>query len=120
MGVLGRLMAEVVDNLDQRPLDGLRTTGAGPVAIFFYGVLPQTLPRFLGYILYRWEVCLRATIIVGLVGAGGLGRIISEALSSFHYAGLSSALIALFGLTLMGDTVSQLLRRQLRDTSNPC
>ncbi|MGD1937592.1 MAG: PhnE/PtxC family ABC transporter permease [Cyanophyceae cyanobacterium] len=114
MGVLGRLMAEVVDNIDQRPIQALRHTGASATAIFFYGVLPQTLPQFLGYILYRWEVCLRATIVVGLVGAGGLGRIIAEALSSFHYAGLASALIALFALTLAADTLSQVLRRHLQ------
>ena len=59
-------------------------------------------------------MCLRATIVVGLVGAGGLGRIIAEALSSFHYAGLASALIALFALTLAADTLSQVLRRHLQ------
>ncbi|MEM9244665.1 MAG: ABC transporter permease subunit, partial [Cyanobacteria bacterium P01_F01_bin.153] len=117
MGILGRLMAEVVDNIDQRLIQALRHTGARATAIFFYGVLPQTLPQFLGYILYRGEVCLRATIIVGLVGAGGLGRIIAEALSSFHYAGLASALIALFILTLAADTFSQILRRHLRGST---
>ena len=115
MGILGRLMMEVVDNVDPHPIQALQMTGASQLAVFFYGVLPQTLPKFLGYILYRWEVCLRASIVVGLVGAGGLGRIISETLSSFHYAGLSSALIGLFSLTLLADTLSQFLRRSLRE-----
>lgn len=118
MGILGRLMAEVIDNVDPRPIQALRNTGTHTLAVFLYGVLPQVLPRFLGYLLYRWEVCLRATIVVGLVGAGGLGRLIAEALSSFHYAGLASALIALFGLTLAADTLSQILRRSLQG-NNP-
>ncbi|MGB3138583.1 MAG: ABC transporter permease subunit, partial [Nodosilinea sp.] len=72
-GILGRLMAEVNENLDDRPVRALTALGAGPAQVVAYGVLPQNLGRFLAYILYRWEVCLRETVIVGLVGAGGLG-----------------------------------------------
>ncbi|MBD1942166.1 ABC transporter permease subunit, partial [Coleofasciculus sp. FACHB-712] len=74
LGILGRLMAEVTENLDERPLRSLKALGASGSQVFLYGVLPRTLPRFIAYILYRWEVCIRATVIVGLVGAGGLGR----------------------------------------------
>jgi len=69
---MGRLMAEVTENLDERPLRALTRFGASGSQVFLC-VYPH-LPCFFAYILYRWEVCIRATVIVGLVGAGGLGR----------------------------------------------
>ena len=73
MGVLGRLMAEATENLDDRPLTALKAQGAKAPQVFAYGVLPPTIPRFIAYFLYRWEETIRATVVIGLVGAGGLG-----------------------------------------------
>ena len=114
LGILGRLMAEVTENLDQRPLRSLQALGATNPQIFLYGILPRTLPRFVAYILYRWEVCIRATVIVGLVGAGGLGRLLTEQLSSFDYQGLVSTLICFICLTFLVDLISATVRRSLR------
>ena len=113
-GILGRLMAEVVENLDERPLRSLKALGATRPQVFLYGVLPLTLPRFIAYILYRWEVCIRASVIVGLVGAGGLGRLLTEQLSSFDYKSLLTTLIIFFGLTFFVDLISASVRRTLR------
>jgi len=114
LGILGRLMAEVIENLDQRPLLALQTTGAPASLVFLYGVLPLTMPRFLSYSLYRWEVCMRETVIVGLVGAGGLGRLLTEQLSSFDYQGLMATLTCFLVLTFGVDWVSASARRSLR------
>ncbi|GAC1636797.1 MAG: phosphonate ABC transporter, permease protein PhnE [Herpetosiphon sp.] len=114
LGVVGRLMAEVTENLDRRPLGALQAQGATGPQIFLYGVLPRTLPRCLAFVLYRWEVCIRASVIVGLVGAGGLGRLLTEQLSSFDYRGVSATLLFFFGLTLAVDFVSAAVRRRLR------
>ncbi|MDJ0733686.1 MAG: ABC transporter permease subunit [Nostocaceae cyanobacterium] len=114
LGILGRLMAEVIENLDQQPLNSLKALGASNSQVFLYGVLPATIPRFLAYILYRWEVCIRATVIVGLVGAGGLGRLLTEQLSSFDYQGLLGTLIVFVGLTFVVDRISAAVRRCLR------
>lgn len=113
-GILGRLMAEVTENLDERPLRSLKALGATRAQVFLYAVLPLTLPRFIAYILYRWEVCIRATVIVGLVGAGGLGRLLTEQLSSFDYKGLLTTLIVFLGLTFGVDLISASVRRTLR------
>jgi phosphonate transport system permease protein len=113
-GILGRLMAEVTENLDERPLRSLKALGASRPQVFLYGVLPLTFPRFIAYILYRWEVCIRATLIVGLVGAGGLGRLLTEQLSSFDYKGILTALIIFLGLTFLVDLMSALVRRTIR------
>jgi phosphonate transport system permease protein len=114
LGILGRLMAEVIENQDQRPLEALKAQGAPPSLVFFYGVLPLSLPRFLAYVLYRWEVCMRETVIVGLVGAGGLGRLLMEQLSSFDYRGIVLTLGCFLVLTFAVDWVSANARRSLR------
>jgi phosphonate transport system permease protein len=114
LGVLGRLMAAVHDSLDPRPLRALAAQGASRGQVFFYGVLPQTLPRCLVYVFYRWEVCIRATVVVGLVGAGGLGRLLSDQLSSFDYRGVVTTLLVLSLLTLLVDRASAAVRRCLR------
>lgn len=113
-GILGRLMAEVNENLPDGPLRALRSLGASGPGIIFYGILPANLSRFLAYILYRWEVCLRETVIVGLVGAGGLGRLMTEQLSSFDYSGLAATLTAFIGLTICIDSVSGWMRKAVR------
>lgn len=113
-GILGRLMAEVNENVDDRPIRALRNLGAPAPTVVLYGMLPQNLSRFLAYILYRWEVCLRETVIVGLVGAGGLGRRLTEQLSSFDYGGLTVTLGAFMVLTFGVDLVSAAMRRSLR------
>lgn len=114
-GILGRLMAEVNENLDDRPGRALQALGALPSQVMLYSVLPQNLARFLAYILYRWEVCMRETVIVGLVGAGGLGRLLTEQLSSFDYAGLLLTLGCFVILTFGVDLVSQQMRARLRE-----
>ncbi len=113
-GVAGRLMAESVENMDERPLEALRASGAPPVSTFLYGALPVTLPSAIAYILYRWEVCIRATVIVGIVGAGGLGRLISEQLARFDYDGVAASLLFLVALTFLVDLVSAAARRAMR------
>ncbi len=113
-GILGRLMAEVNENLPDGPVRGLRSLGASSGGLIFYGILPATLARFLAYILYRWEVCLRETVIVGLVGAGGLGRLMTEQLSNFDYSGLAATLTAFIVLTIGVDFMSGWLRSAVR------
>ncbi|MBD0334604.1 MAG: ABC transporter permease subunit [Cyanobacteria bacterium Co-bin13] len=113
-GILGRLMAEVNENLDDRPVRALRALGAGGGQVALYGILPQNLTRFLAYILYRWEVCMRETVIVGLVGAGGLGRLLTEQVSSFDYARLTVTLAVFVLLTFLVDGISQRMRQAMR------
>lgn len=114
LGVMGRLMGEVTENLDGRPLRALKAQGASGLQVFLYGVLPETMPRFTAYTLYRWEVCIRATAMVGLVGAGGLGRLLMEQLSNFDYSAITTTLLFYVGLTFLVDLLSAAVRRDLR------
>lgn len=113
-GVLGRLMAEVVEDLDPGPAAALRRGGAPAAAVAAYATVPQALPRFAAYALYRWEVATRETVVVGLVGAGGLGRLLAEQLAAFDHAGVAGTVIALIGVTVLVDLVSGAGRRALR------
>ncbi|MGH9164462.1 MAG: PhnE/PtxC family ABC transporter permease, partial [Acidimicrobiales bacterium] len=113
-GILGRLMAEVVEGLDARPAAALSGLGASGAQAFLYAVVPAALPRFAAYNVYRWEVTIRETVVVGLVGAGGLGRLLTDQLTRFDYPGLSLTLIALIVLTLAADVAGSSFRRALR------
>jgi phosphonate transport system permease protein len=113
-GILGRLMAEVVENLDGRPADALRAGGAGEFAVFTYATFPLSLTRFAAYSLYRWEVAVRETVVVGVVGAGGLGRLLEQQRAAFDYGGMLGTVIALIIASLVVDLVSASARRALR------
>jgi len=113
-GVLGKLSAEVVENLDPRPARALRTSGASTFQLLAYAILPQALPQFLTYLLYRWEVVIRTTIVVGFVSAGGLGREFRLDMSFFRYTDIALLLIWYLILVFFVDLVSMYLRRLAR------
>ena len=110
-GILGKLCAEIVEDMDQRPVRALRATGARGLQIVGYGVLPQVLPQFLTYTLYRWEVIIRTTVVVGFVSAGGLGREFRLHMSWFQFTDVA-LLLAWYLLLVIGvDLISAWLRR---------
>lgn len=113
-GVLGRLDAEVIENADDGPARALRVAGASRAGAFAYGTLPSVAPRFTALSLYRWEVAMRETVIVGLVGAGGLGRVLSQQNAAFDRAGMVTTVAALVVLALGVDLVSARMRSDLR------
>ena len=114
MGVLGKLSSEIVEGLDQRPIQALRSTGAGRFQIMVYGVLPQAMPRFVTYLFYRWEVIIRTAIVVGFVSAGGLGTEFRLSMSYFHFTNVSLLLAWYLILVLSVDIASAFLRRLAR------
>jgi phosphonate transport system permease protein len=114
LGVLGRLMAESVENLDERPQAALRAIGATRAGVLLYGALPAAFPRFVAFGLYRWEVVIRETVVVGVVGAGGLGLLLAQQLARFDYAGVTVTVAVLIALTLLVDLLSAAARRALR------
>ena len=114
LGVLGRLQAEVVENADPAPTTALRSAGATSGAAFSYGTLPTVAPRFVALGLYRWEVAIRETVVVGLVGAGGLGRLLQQQRAGFDEARMLTTVLALIALAFAVDLMSSALRRSLR------
>jgi len=113
-GILGKLSSEIVEGLDQRPIQALRSTGAGRFQVMVYGVLPQALPRFVTYLFYRWEVIIRTAIVVGFVSAGGLGTEFRLSMSYFHFTTVALLLIWYLILVLSVDITASYLRRLAR------
>ncbi|MGH7323693.1 MAG: phosphonate ABC transporter, permease protein PhnE [Candidatus Rokuibacteriota bacterium] len=112
-GVLGKLFGEVLEDVDPRPLEALQSTGASRLGIVLYGILPQALPQFASYALYRWEVNIRAAAIMGFVGAGGLGQRIHFAISLFHEQQLLTLILAVYLMVTLVDALSAWLRARL-------
>jgi phosphonate transport system permease protein len=96
----------VIQNVDRRPVTALETMGVKSANAWLYGVLPLIRSDYLAYSFYRWEVCMRETVVVGLVGAGGLGRLLTEQLSSFDGRALIVTLAVFLALTFAVDVVS--------------
>jgi len=114
LGVLGRLQSEVVENLDDAPGTALAAAGATSFGVAAFATVPAVSGRFVSLGLYRWEVAIRETVIVGVVGAAGLGRTIRTQSVSFDYDGILASILALIAVTLMVDVISSNLRRTIR------
>lgn len=105
-GILGKLSSELIEDMDERSLDNLSTTGATEGQILIYGIIPAVMPKFINYILYRWEIIIRSSIVVGFVGAGGLGQAFKLAMSFFKYSEITLYLICYIVLVYIVDYIS--------------
>lgn len=110
-GVLGRLLAEALENMPPEPAQVLRSRGAGVVQVFLFATLPQVSAQWLAYSLYRWENNIRAAAVLGVVGAGGLGQMLSFHLSLFQMREACTVLLAMIGLVALVDALSAWVRR---------
>lgn len=114
LGVLGRLQAEVVENLDDAPGEALAAAGSSPFGVAAFATVPAVSGRFVSLGLYRWEVAIRETVTVGVVGAAGLGRTITSQVIRFDYDGILASILALVAVTLMVDIISTNIRKVIR------
>lgn len=113
MGSYGKLFADSLETLDMGAIDAVRATGATPSQVFFSAVWPSVLPQFVGAHLYVWEFNIRDSTILGLIGAGGLGLLISEAVSLFQWSRLATLLLVVVALVTLFDAASRRIRQAL-------
>jgi phosphonate ABC transporter permease subunit PhnE len=113
MGTYGKLFSESIETLDIAAIDAARAVGAGPMQIFFNVIWPSVLPQFVSNHLYVWEFNIRDSTILGVIGAGGLGLLISEATSLFQWGRLSTVLIVIVILVSSFDALSRRIRKAL-------
>jgi phosphonate transport system permease protein len=111
-GTLAKLFAEAVEAIDPRPVEGIRATGAHKLAELAYGVIPQVMPLWLSYSLYRFESNVRSASVVGMVGAGGIGVVLYEVIRSFQYAQTCAVLLMLVLTVTLIDLFSAWLRQR--------
>lgn len=112
-GMLGKVYFEIFEAGDTRPARAVLETGGGRVHAFFYGVLPVSLPELVSYSVYRWECAIRASVVMGFVGAGGLGQQMELSMRMLEGGEVATMLLAFFALVVLADAISALLRKAL-------
>jgi phosphonate transport system permease protein len=110
-GTLAKLFSEAVEAVDPRPVDGIRATGGGLLIEIGYGIIPQVMPLWVSYTLYRFESNVRSASVVGMVGAGGIGVVLYEVIRSFQYAQTAALLLVIIVTVTLIDLGSAQLRR---------
>jgi len=110
-GILAKLFSEAVEAIDPRPVEGIRATGATVLEEIIYGVIPQVLPLWISYALYRFESNVRSATVVGMVGAGGIGVVLWEIIRGFYFAETCAVMIIIIATVSVLDVVSAQLRK---------
>ncbi len=113
IGALGKLFAEVVENIDMKPVEGVSAAGASWVQAIRFAVLPQVLPGFTSYALLRFEVNVRGAGVMGFVGAGGIGQEFLVAIRNFYYTDVSAILLMIIVTVITIDLATEQLRHRL-------
>lgn len=112
-GMLGKVYAEILESVDASPALALRRSGTGRMLAILYGLVPQASKELLSYTVYRWECAIRASVVMGFVGAGGLGQLMDQAMKMLNGGEAASILLAFMMLVLVADGLSVWLRRAI-------
>jgi len=113
LGFIAKMSAEAVENIDRKPVEAIRAMGGNDLQVMLYGILPQVLPVILGIVIFEWEINIRRSAVLGLVGAGGLGLVFFRQMNTFNYPGVTTVILAIFGLVLIGEIASHYSRKAL-------
>ena len=114
MGMLGKFFAESIEEIDDGPLQALRSAGASQLQLIVFGVIPQAITAWIAVVLYRFEVNLRSATVLGMVGAGGLGFELVGSLKLFRYQETATCIVVITVMVIAADLVSHWLRRRIQ------
>ncbi|WP_284141744.1 MULTISPECIES: phosphonate ABC transporter, permease protein PhnE [unclassified Virgibacillus] len=112
-GMLGKLYSEVIESIDMNVIEAMEASGANKIQILFYGYMPQIIPEFLSYAIYRFEIDIRASSILGIVGAGGIGTMIIFAANNRNWNEMGLILLAIIIVVTVIDFLSARIRRKI-------
>ena len=112
-GMLAKVYAEIVESVDAAPANALRHSGANRPLAILYGLIPQAARELASYTVYRWECAVRASVVMGFVGAGGLGQLMDQSMKMLNGGEAASILMTFLVLVLAADALSEFLRRRL-------
>ena len=110
-GILAKLFSESVEAIDPKPVEGIRSTGAYPLEEIIYGVIPQVLPLWVSFTLYRFESNVRSAAVVGMVGAGGIGVVLWEIIRGFQYTQTCAVMLIMILTVIIIDVISSQIRK---------
>ncbi|QKV55471.1 phosphonate ABC transporter, permease protein PhnE [Comamonas antarctica] len=114
MGMLGKFFAESIEEIDNGPLEALRSAGASQLQVIAFGVVPQAITAWIAVVLYRFEVNLRSATVLGMVGAGGLGFELVASLKLFRYQETATCIIVITLMVILADLASNALRSRIQ------
>lgn len=106
-------MGEAIEEIDRRPVEAMEATGASKAKVIHYAIIPQVMPTFWAVSILRWDINIRESTVLGLVGAGGIGLILQGAIDTFNWPEAATFLLAIFALVILGELVAAWLRRQI-------
>lgn len=113
VGFVGKLMGEAIEEIDRRPVEAMQATGASKAKVIAYAIVPQVMPAFFAIVILRWDINVRESTVLGLVGAGGIGVILQGAIDTFAWPTVATILVAIVVLVLIGEAITGLLRRRV-------
>ncbi|HVX13553.1 MAG TPA: phosphonate ABC transporter, permease protein PhnE [Pirellulales bacterium] len=114
VGMVGKFYAEALEQVDTGPVEAVRAAGAGPFQVIWYGMLPQIMPLLAGVTIYRWEYHFRASTVMGMVGAGGIGLELMASLRLMDYREVAAILLVILVMVVLIDSVSSFLRHRFK------
>ena len=113
LGFIAKISSEAIENIDRKPVEAIRAVGGNNLQVMLYAILPQVLPVILGVIIFEWEINIRRSAVLGLVGAGGLGLVFFRQMNTFNYPGVTTVILAILVLILIGEIASYYSRKAL-------
>ena len=114
IGFFGKLLYEAIEEIDATQIEAIAATGASRSQVLAYGVVPQVLPTFAGVSVYRWDINIRESAVLGIVGAGGIGATLNTALDRYEYDTAAAILLSIIAIVLAAEYVSGTIRARLK------
>jgi phosphonate transport system permease protein len=113
IGFVSKLLAEGIEEIDRGQVEAVAATGAAPLHTLLYGIVPQVKPIFAGVCIYRWDINIRESTVLGLVGAGGIGFALNEAILGLEWSRVGTILLVILAVVVTSEAVSAYLRSRL-------
>jgi phosphonate transport system permease protein len=113
VGFIAKMSSEAIEDIDVGPIEAIRSAGGNGFQILIYAIIPQVIPQILGVIIFEWEINIRRSAILGLVGAGGLGLVFFRQMNTFNFHGVTSVIISILGIIVIGEFVSHKMRKRV-------
>jgi phosphonate transport system permease protein len=111
IGFISKTLAEAIEDVDPKPLEAIRAAGGSPLQVLWFAILPQIIPVVVGNIVFEWDINIRRSTIMGLVGAGGLGLLLFRQMAMSNYGGIAVVVLAVLALIVLGEVVSHHARK---------
>lgn len=111
IGFIAKLTAEAIENVDPKPIEAIKAVGGTKLQVLRYGIMPQVLPVVLGTVIFEWDINIRRSAIMGLVGAGGLGLTFHRQMVMFNWPGVTTVILAILVLIVIGEVFSHYVRK---------